>query len=240
MRRRYSGHLLVCLCDPVVNFLDVRIVKPITLCLAPRLVHFARPWTEAFKPVLTDSSLAAKRRVEALHVVFFFIRAHHHDDPLTLLLLLLLLLLWCTVAPRRVHFPRPWTEALKPALTDSSLAAKTRAEEALHVELFFIRAHRHDDLLVLLLLLLLLWCTLVYIIYVATKNASRTRCSSWCLGPSPRSTTASYIVWLRSNASTAFAHRGCSRNPMHRDRYSHICVNLVLLLYQALLSYIFT
>ena len=57
-------------------------------------MHFARPWTQASNPELTDSinSLAAKRRAEALHVVFFFIRAHHDDD-----LLLLLPLLWCTL-----------------------------------------------------------------------------------------------------------------------------------------------
>ena len=36
-----------------------------------RPVHFARPWTLASKPALTDSSLAAKRRAKALHVAFF-------------------------------------------------------------------------------------------------------------------------------------------------------------------------
>ena len=41
------------------------------LCLAPRRVHFDRPWTQAYEPVLTDSSLAAKSRAEALHVVLF-------------------------------------------------------------------------------------------------------------------------------------------------------------------------
>ena len=40
-------------------------------CPAPRRVHFARPWTQASKSTLTDFSLAAKRRAEALHVVFF-------------------------------------------------------------------------------------------------------------------------------------------------------------------------
>ena len=51
------------------------------LGLAPRGVRFARPWTQPFKPALTDSSLAAKRRAEALHSVFFqpSIRAHHDD-----------------------------------------------------------------------------------------------------------------------------------------------------------------
>ena len=33
-------------------------------------VHFARPWTLASKLMLTDPSLAAKRRVAELHVAF--------------------------------------------------------------------------------------------------------------------------------------------------------------------------
>ena len=57
---------------------------------------------------------------------------------------------------------------------------------------------------------------------------------------SEAASTDCYIVWLRRDASTAFAHRGCIRSQTHRDRYSHICVNFELLLYQALLSYIFT
>ena len=39
------------------------------LCPAPRRVPFARPWTHASKPKLTDSSLAAKRRAEAIYEV---------------------------------------------------------------------------------------------------------------------------------------------------------------------------
>ena len=81
---------------------------------------------------------------------------------------------------------------------------------------------------------------LSYVWYVATKDARWVRCSSWSLGPSPRPPTASSIVWMRRDAAIALAHRGCIRSPAHRDRYPHICVNLVLLLYQALLSYIFT
>ena len=84
-------------------------------------MYFARPWTQASKPALTDSSLAAKRRVDALHVVFFFIRAHHDDD-----LLLLLLLLWCTlVCMVRSHKRRALGALLflvsrsEPASTDS-------------------------------------------------------------------------------------------------------------------------
>ena len=58
-----------------------------------RWVHFARPWTQESKPALTDSSLAGKRRAEALHVVCCqpSIRAQHDD----LLLLLLLLCVYC-------------------------------------------------------------------------------------------------------------------------------------------------
>ena len=36
-----------------------------------RQVHFAQPRNQASEPLLIDSSLAAKRRAEALHVVFF-------------------------------------------------------------------------------------------------------------------------------------------------------------------------
>ena len=36
-----------------------------------RRVHFARPWTQASEPALTDSGLAAKRCAEALRVNFF-------------------------------------------------------------------------------------------------------------------------------------------------------------------------
>ena len=75
MRRWYSGHLLVCSCDSAVRFLDIEksSQRRLPVCLAPRRVHFARPWTQASKPALIDSSLAAKKRAEALHVVYFFI-----------------------------------------------------------------------------------------------------------------------------------------------------------------------
>ena len=94
MRRWCSGHLLVCSCDSAVRFLDVEKSSQcrLPLCLTPRRVHFDPPWTLVSQPALIESSLAAKRRAEALHVVFFFIRAHHDDD-----LLLLLLLLLCTL-----------------------------------------------------------------------------------------------------------------------------------------------
>ena len=46
---------------------------------------------------------------------------------------------WCREETRRVHFPRPWTPASKPARTDSSLTAKRRAG-ALHV-VFFSTKH---------------------------------------------------------------------------------------------------
>ena len=46
-----------------------------------RRVHFARSWTQAFKPVLTESSLAAKKHAAALHVLFSqpSIRGQHVD-----------------------------------------------------------------------------------------------------------------------------------------------------------------
>ena len=91
------------------------------------------------------------------------------------------------LAPRRVHFPRPWTQASKPALADSSLAAY-----------FFqpsIRA-QHDDLLLLLLLLLCVYSRMIR----SHEDARWVRCSSWSLGPTPRRPTA--------NCSLAAERRG--------------------------------
>ena len=75
-----SVHVFVRSCDPAVRFLDSEISsqRRLLLCLAPRRVHFARSWTQASRPALTDSSLAAKRRAEALHVVFFLTK---HPSP---------------------------------------------------------------------------------------------------------------------------------------------------------------
>ena len=67
-------------CDSAVRFLDSEnsSQRRLLLCPAPRRVHFARPWTQAYNPTLTDSSLAAKRRAEARDVVFFSTR---HPSP---------------------------------------------------------------------------------------------------------------------------------------------------------------
>ena len=67
------GHLFFGSCDSAVRYLDSENPSPrrLLLCLAPCPVHFARPWTQASKPAMTNSSLAAKRRAEALHVVCF-------------------------------------------------------------------------------------------------------------------------------------------------------------------------
>ena len=75
MRRWCSGHLFVCSCDSAVSFFLLPGKFKQTSTAAKRRVQFARPWTQASKPALTDSSLAAKRRAEALHVVFFFNKA---------------------------------------------------------------------------------------------------------------------------------------------------------------------
>ena len=75
--------LLVRLFISSVRFLGIEnsSQRRLLLCLAPRRVHFARPWTQASKPALTDSNLAAKRRAEALHLVFFQpSNQAHHDD----------------------------------------------------------------------------------------------------------------------------------------------------------------
>ena len=71
----FSGHSFVCLCDSSavhsgsVGFSDIEnsSQRRLLLCLAPRRLRFVRPWTQASKPALTDYSLTAKRRAEALH-----------------------------------------------------------------------------------------------------------------------------------------------------------------------------
>ena len=73
-RRWCSGHVFVCSsCDSAVRFLDSEnsSQRRLLLCLTPCRADFDRPWPQASKPALTDSSLAAKRRGEALHVVIF-------------------------------------------------------------------------------------------------------------------------------------------------------------------------
>ena len=84
MRRWCSGHLFVCSCYSAVTFWESE--KPsqrrLLLCVwrreNTRRVHFARPWTQASKPALTDSRLAAKRRAQALNVGFFSTK---HSSP---------------------------------------------------------------------------------------------------------------------------------------------------------------
>ena len=84
---RGDGARAVCLLAPVIRqqfrFLDIENSSQRRLlpCLAPRRVHFARPWTQASRPALTDSSPAAKRRAEAIYFVFSSpsVRAHHDD-----------------------------------------------------------------------------------------------------------------------------------------------------------------
>ena len=108
---------------------------------------------------------------------------------------------------------------LKPRLkhlslrSDSSLAARRRAEALLHVILFFSTKHPSPARWAAAL------CTLVW--YVATKDARWVR-SSCSLGPSPRRPTSS-CVWLRWGAATAFAHHGCNRSPTHRSLLVLLC-----------------
>ena len=69
------GSFVFCSCDSEFQFRfwtqKNSSQRALLLCLAPRRGHFARPWTQVSKPALTAFSLAAKRRAEALHVVFF-------------------------------------------------------------------------------------------------------------------------------------------------------------------------
>ena len=60
---------------PLVGFKTQKIEASVDCCYVWR---FDRPWTQASKPALTDSSLAAKRRAEALHLVFFSTK---HPSP---------------------------------------------------------------------------------------------------------------------------------------------------------------
>ena len=66
------GSFFFCSCDSVLRFLDSETSSKRRLLLrpAPRRVHFARPGLEHLS-LRSDSSLAAKRRADALHVVFF-------------------------------------------------------------------------------------------------------------------------------------------------------------------------
>ena len=83
----------------------------------------------------------------------------------------------------------------------------------------------------------MLWCT------VAAKDARWVRCSSWPLQQvrtRVHRQLAIYSVWVRRDATTAFCSRIMVVFVFQRiERDSHICVNLVLLLYeyQAQLSY---
>ena len=83
-----------------------------------------------------------------------------------------------------IVYTRPWTQASKTALTDSSLAAERRAE-ALHI---LCHSDKH--------LSPIRWPTAAAIVYtlvryVTTKDARWERCSFWSLRPSPRRRTAS-------------------------------------------------
>ena len=66
--------------DPAVRSLTQKIQANLDYCFVwrreeTRRMHLARPRTQAREPPLTDSSLTAKRRAEALQVVFFQIQS---------------------------------------------------------------------------------------------------------------------------------------------------------------------
>ena len=71
-------HLFFCSCDSAASFFENASQRRPLLCPAPRRVHFAWRWTQASKPMLIDSCLAAKRRASELHVVFFSTK---HPSP---------------------------------------------------------------------------------------------------------------------------------------------------------------
>ena len=106
-------------------------------------------------------------------------------------------LLLC-LAPRRVHFARPWIQASKPALTDCSLTAKRRVE-ALHLVLFSPTHPSPPQCPTCCCCV----CTLVW--DVATKDAGWVRCSSWWLGPRPRLPRASYSMAVQRRGDSVRA-----------------------------------
>ena len=122
-----SGHLFFCSCDSAVRFLDSQNPgqRRLPLSPAPRRVHFARPRTQASKPTLTDSTLAAERRAEALHVVVFQpgIRAQHDE-------LLLCVYSRLNVATKDARWVRCFSCSLGPSprrlVASYSLAAERR------------------------------------------------------------------------------------------------------------------
>ena len=72
MRRRCSGHSFFCSCDSAVRFLDSENSSQGRLLLRPRRAERTSLGPGLDHPSLrSDSSLAANRRAEALHMVFF-------------------------------------------------------------------------------------------------------------------------------------------------------------------------
>ena len=65
---------------PLVGFKTQKIEASVDCCYVWR---FDRPWTQASKPALTDSSLAAKKHTEALHVAFFSNQASEPTTTMT-------------------------------------------------------------------------------------------------------------------------------------------------------------
>ena len=76
MRRWCSGHSFLCSCDSTVRFLDSESSSKRRLLLrpAPRRDTSLGPGLEHLS-LRADSSLAAKSRADALHVVSFFNKA---------------------------------------------------------------------------------------------------------------------------------------------------------------------
>ena len=78
MRRWCSRHSFFCSCDSAVRFVDSEISSQRRLLLRPRRAESISLGPGLKHPSLrSDSSLAAKRRAEALHLVFFF----KHPSP---------------------------------------------------------------------------------------------------------------------------------------------------------------
>ena len=149
VRRWCSGHSFCCSCDSAVRFLDSENPSQRRLLLrpAPRRVHFARPWTRASK----HSSLAAKRRADALHVVFFSTK---HPSPARELLLCVYSRMIRSHERRALGALLSFFSRSEPASTDSWLQSGCGEARRLRLRIVvvFIHSPRHRSLLVLVLL----------------------------------------------------------------------------------------
>ena len=110
---------------------------------------------------------------------------------------------------RRVHFARPPTQASEPALTASCLAEKRRADALHNKQASEPRTG--------------CWCC-VYSRVIRSHERRALGALLFLVSVRARVDRQLFIVvvWLWRGAASAFAHRGCIRNPTRG--YLHLCV----------------